>query len=58
MMDSHTAFVAASYAAAALALAGLVGWIVLDQRIQKRAMRDLESRGVRRRSESKADKKS
>lgn len=49
-MTSHTAFVLASYLSAAIALTGLIGWVFLDQRSQRNALRDLEARGVRRRS--------
>ncbi|ATU93485.1 heme exporter protein CcmD [Phyllobacterium zundukense] len=54
-MMSHTGFVLASYSAALIVLAGLIGWIFMDQRIQRRALLELESRGVRRRSETKMD---
>ncbi|MCT8999349.1 heme exporter protein CcmD [Chelativorans intermedius] len=47
---SHVAYVAAAYAASAIAIAGLAMWIVLDQRAQKRALQALEARGIRRRS--------
>jgi heme exporter protein D len=54
-MMSHTAFVLASYGAAIVALTALIGWILIDQRRQNQALRELESRGVRRRSETKPD---
>ncbi|MHC1547424.1 heme exporter protein CcmD [Phyllobacterium sp. K27] len=54
-MSSHTAFVLASYLSAAIALMGLIVWIVLDQRSQLNALRDLEARGIRRRSGSGKD---
>lgn len=54
-MMSHTAFVLASYGAAIIALAGLIGWIFIDQRSQRQALQELEARGVRRRSETKTD---
>ncbi|MGH6859200.1 MAG: heme exporter protein CcmD [Phyllobacterium sp.] len=54
-MSSHAAFVVASYLAAFVALAALIGWIFIDQRIQRRALQDLEARGVRRRSEAKSE---
>jgi len=49
---SHLAYVTAAYALSGLALAGLLGWILLDQSARKRELADLERRGVRRRSES------
>lgn len=50
---SHFAYVTAAYAVTVLALAGLAGWILIDQRSQKKALNDLERRGVRRRSENR-----
>ncbi|WEX09862.1 heme exporter protein CcmD [Chelativorans sp. AA-79] len=47
---SHLAYVAAAYIISMLAIAGLVAWILLDQSAQQRALKELESRGVRRRS--------
>jgi len=52
-MSSHAGFIIAAYAASFLALAGLIAWILIDQRVQSRALRELESRGVRRRSDAK-----
>ena len=49
-MDAHLGFVVASYLAVALVLAGLIGWVVLDGRAQRRRLAALEARGVRRRS--------
>jgi len=50
---SHFAYVTAAYAITVLALVGLAGWILVDQSSQKRALDDLERRGVRRRSENR-----
>jgi len=52
---THTFFVAAAYGASALALAGLIGWILVDQRLRKRELAELEAGGVRRRSDSVAE---
>jgi heme exporter protein D len=49
-MDPHTGFVVAAYVVAALVVAGLIGWVVLDHRMQRRALAKLEARGVTRRS--------
>ena len=49
-MASHAAFILVAYAAAAAVLAALAGWTMLDYRAQRRALSDLESRGVARRS--------
>ncbi len=42
---------AAAYAITAIVLAGLVGWVLLDQRARRRDLAELEAAGVRRRSE-------
>jgi len=47
---THTAYVAAAYAVSVLAILGLICWILLDQSTQQRALKELEARGVRRRS--------
>lgn len=47
---AHWGFIIASYAATVVVLGGLFLWIVLDGRRQRRAIADLEARGVRRRS--------
>jgi len=49
-MSSHVGFIVAAYLVAAVVLAGLVGWIVVDGRVLRRRLADLEARGVRRRS--------
>lgn len=49
-LPAHAAFILLAYAAAGVVLAGLVGWTVLDHRAQRRALGDLERRGVVRRS--------
>ena len=50
-LGAHAGFIVAAYGAAVLILAALVAWIVLDHRAQKRALGELEMRGVTRRSE-------
>jgi heme exporter protein D len=49
-LGPHAAFIVASYGAAVLIIAALIGWIVLDRRAQQRALDELERRGVTRRS--------
>ncbi len=49
--DPHTGFIVASYAAAALVVAGLVIHAALDYRAQKSALARLEASGLRRRSQ-------
>ena len=50
-LGPHAAFIVAAYAAAVAVVAGLVAWVVLDFRTQKRALGDLEAHGVTRRSD-------
>ncbi len=50
-MTGHLAYVAASYAVAALAVIGLILWVILDGRAQKRALEKLNAAGIRRRSD-------
>jgi heme exporter protein D len=50
-MSAHALFVTAAYAITAIVLAGLISWILLDQRGRKRDLAALEASGVRRRSE-------
>ena len=49
---SHLPFIIGSYAAAFVVVAGLTGWVMLDFRAQRRALAELEKRGLARRSTS------
>ncbi len=49
-MGPHAGFIIAAYLLTFVALVGLIAWIVLDGRAQKRRLAELEARGVRRRS--------
>jgi heme exporter protein CcmD len=49
-LGSYASFILASYLAAALVVAILIGWIALDYRNQKRHLRELEESGIIRRS--------
>ncbi|APF36300.1 heme exporter protein CcmD [Chelatococcus sambhunathii] len=50
MSDPHAGFIIASYAFTALVIGGLVLRAIIDHRAQRRALKQLEARGVRRRS--------
>ena len=50
-LGRHAAFIWLSYAAALMLVVGLIAWIELDRRRQRRLLAELEARGVRRRSE-------
>ena len=53
-MSAHALYVAAAYGITAIALAGLIGWILLDLQARKRELAELEAAGVRRRSDKMA----
>ena len=48
---AHINYIAAAYTAAVIVIGVLIGWVVLDYRAQRRALADLEMRGITRRSE-------
>jgi len=50
-LGPHADFIVASYAVAALVVALLIGWVVLDHRAQQRRLMQLEASGVTRRSD-------
>jgi heme exporter protein D len=50
-MTAHARYVSAAYAVSALVLAGLVIWIIADQRGRRREMSELQASGARRRSD-------
>ncbi|MCO5132161.1 MAG: heme exporter protein CcmD [Xanthobacteraceae bacterium] len=49
-LGPYAFFIVASYLVVALVVLLLIGWIVLDYRRQRARLRDLEARGVTRRS--------
>ncbi|MCK1289100.1 heme exporter protein CcmD [Bradyrhizobium sp. 44] len=49
-LGPYASFIMTSYAAAALVVVILIGWIVLDYRSQTQRLRELERSGVTRRS--------
>ncbi len=52
----HMPFIVGSYAAAAAVIVVLIGWVMLDFRAQRRALAELEMRGVTRRSSGAASR--
>jgi heme exporter protein D len=54
-LGPHAAYIWAAYAIVALALAGLVAWLVFDGRRQQQLVDELEARGIRRRSRRASD---
>ena len=55
LMSTYDLFVAAAYLLSAIGIAGLIGWILADQRARRRELAELEASGVRRRSERAGD---
>ena len=52
-MTAHAIYVTAAYGVSALAIAGLIAWVLFDTRARRREMAELEESGIRRRSERK-----
>jgi heme exporter protein D len=50
MFGRYAEFIVSSYAATAVVVVLLIGWVVLDYRRQKARLRELEARGATRRS--------
>jgi heme exporter protein D len=50
-MSTHALYVAAAYAASAVGIAALIGWVIGDHRARRRELAMLEASGVRRRSD-------
>jgi len=49
-LGSHAGFIIAAYIAATVVVASLVIWVAADHAAQKRALSELERRGITRRS--------
>jgi heme exporter protein D len=49
-LGSHAGFIIASYLVVAVVVALLIGWITADYFTQKRALAELDRRGITRRS--------
>ncbi|UWU92544.1 heme exporter protein CcmD [Bradyrhizobium sp. CB1015] len=49
-LGPYASFIVTSYAAAALVVVILIGWVMLDYRSQTQRLRELEQRGITRRS--------
>ena len=52
-LGPYAAFILASYGVAALVVAALVAWVLIDIAAQRRVLRDLEARGISRRSDER-----
>lgn len=51
MPGNYASFIVSAYALTALSVAALIVWVVADYRRQRNMLRDLESRGITRRSD-------
>ena len=49
-LGTHASFIWAAYAVTALVIAALIGWLFADGQRQRTALKDLDGRGVKRRS--------
>ena len=49
-LGPHADFIIAAYAVAALVIIGLIVWVELDNRAQRRRLKNLHAQGVSRRS--------
>jgi heme exporter protein D len=49
---NHIGFIVSAYAAAVIVVGALIAWVVVDYRVQRRKLADLETRGLARRSAS------
>jgi heme exporter protein D len=50
-LGPHAVFIVAAYAVAIVIVAGLIVWVAVDRRHLRRALDQLEERGITRRSE-------
>ncbi|SHF57890.1 heme exporter protein D [Kaistia soli DSM 19436] len=46
----HAGYIIGAYGLAALIVFGVVAWVLVDGRAQRRRLKELEARGIRRRS--------
>ena len=52
-LGPYAGFILAAYGVAALVVAALVAWVLIDHAAQRRVLRDLEARGISRRSDER-----
>ena len=53
-LGPHWSFIIAAYAIAVLVVAGLIVWVEVDNRMQRRKLARLAAQGITRRSEKTA----
>ena len=54
-LGPYASFIVTSYAAVAIVVALLIGWVIIDYRNQTERLRQLERSGITRRSSRAAD---
>lgn len=54
-LGPHWGFIVASYAIFAAVVLGLIFWVVNDHLTQKKAIAELDARGIRRRSDAREE---
>jgi len=54
MLGPYAAFIVSSYAIVALVVLILIAWVITDHRRQQAQLRDLEAKGITRRSQREA----
>jgi heme exporter protein D len=47
---AHIEFIVAAYAAGVVVIVALIGWVMLDYRLQRRILAELETKGISRRA--------
>lgn len=57
-LGPYTSFIVTSYVLVTVVIIGLIVWIVIDYRNQRKKLRELESIGVKRRSAKQPAKRS
>jgi len=55
-MTAHDLYVTAAYGISAVLVAALIGWIVIDYRLRRNELAELEASGVRRRSDRRGER--
>ncbi len=53
-LGAHAPFIIGAYVGATIVVAALTLWILVDHRMQRRTLADMEAKGVKRRSASTA----
>lgn len=51
-LGPHAAFILAAYAAALIIVVWLCAWVIVDYRVQRRVLAELDEQGIRRRSDA------